>query len=332
MEVPGERRGKQMEAYPENNSATEPENPVLVVGAAGIDMISMVDDPPQSGTTQPANIRVAIGGVARNVAENLARLGMPVEFITAVGDDQSGDVLLKTTAACGVGVGRCLRSSVNDTGAYLLVLDQAGTRYLALEDMLVITELTPQMISNHRAAIAEAPFIFIDANLPDETIDTILGAAALARVRVCADATSPRLAVRLIPHLNRLHMITANPAEASTLVGGDLKVTDQETALQAARRLVNRGVELAVVTLAEFGVVYATTETSGHIPAVSTRVVDPTGAGDALTATVIFGLLNDIPIDESVRLGVTAASLILRHRGTVLPGLSLEKLYDELVV
>ena len=57
---------------------------------------------------------------------------------------------------------------------------------------------------------------------------------------------------------------------------------------------------------------------------------DPTGAGDALTAAVLFGLLNDMPIDDAVRLGVAAASLTLTYRGSVIPDLSLEKLYDQL--
>jgi pseudouridine kinase len=86
------------------------------------------------------------------------------------------------------------------------------------------------------------------------------------------------------------------------------------------------------VALAQLGVVYASSETSGHIPAVRTKIVDPTGAGDALTATVIFALLNDIPLDDAVRLGVTAASLALRQRGTVVPDLSLENLYNRLVI
>ncbi len=84
--------------------------------------------------------------------------------------------------------------------------------------------------------------------------------------------------------------------------------------------------------MAEFGVVYATSETSGYIPAMQTNIIDPTGAGDALTATVIYSLLNGITLDDAVRLGVTAASLTLRHRGTVVQDLSLEMLYDQLVI
>ena len=66
--------------------------------------------------------------------------------------------------------------------------------------------------------------------------------------------------------------------------------------------------------------------------AIRTEIVDPTGAGDALTAAVIFSMLNQIPLDDAVRLGVSAASLTLRHRGAVVPDLSLEKLYDQLVI
>ena len=89
---------------------------------------------------------------------------------------------------------------------------------------------------------------------------------------------------------------------------------------------------MVVIALAAFGVCYATSETSGYIPAIRTEILDPTGAGDALTATVLFALLNDMPIDDAVRLGVSAASLTLRYPGSVVPDLSLEKLYDHLVI
>jgi pseudouridine kinase len=102
--------------------------------------------------------------------------------------------------------------------------------------------------------------------------------------------------------------------------------------MDAARYLVSSGVKIAIITLAEFGVCYATSETAGYIPAIRTEIIDPTGAGDALTAAVIFGLLNEIPIDEALRLGISAAALTLQHPGAVLPDLTLEKLYNQLVI
>jgi pseudouridine kinase len=133
-------------------------------------------------------------------------------------------------------------------------------------------------------------------------------------------------------YLNRLQFIAPNSHEAGVLCEQMFEDHQPQHALDAAKHLVSQGVELALISLAEFGVVYATSETSGHVPAITTKVVDPTGAGDALTATVIYALLNNIPLDDAIRLGVTAASLTLRHRCTVIPDLSLEMLYDQLVI
>jgi pseudouridine kinase len=127
-------------------------------------------------------------------------------------------------------------------------------------------------------------------------------------------------------------MITPNISEAEILCGFPIDPYDRKEALDASKCLVSSGVDIAVITLAELGVCYATSDTTGQVPALRTQIVDPTGGGDALTSAVIFGLLNDIPLDDAIRLGVSAASLTLNHPGAVVPDLSLEKLYDRLVI
>lgn len=305
---------------------------VLVIGAAGLDMVGRLRAAQQEAGSNPANIRVSFGGVARNVAENLARLGQPVQLITAVGNDQLGRQLLNHTAACGVDVSACLQVENQATSSYLAVYNQEGVPQTALDDMRVLDALTPAVIREMKGLIQEAAMLFVDANLQPATLKLIFSLAKRAGVPICADTTSRILAARLEPYLDDLYMLMANRSEVSVINRDTPEVTGRFTALQAVRQLVNRGVELAVIPLAEFGVCYATSETSGHVPAVRTKIVDPTGAGDALTATLLFGLLNDIPIDETVQLGVTAASLILRFPGTVFPQLTLERLYDELVI
>jgi pseudouridine kinase len=125
-------------------------------------------------------------------------------------------------------------------------------------------------------------------------------------------------------------MVTPNVSEAEILSGKAIK--DENQAIAAARTLVNAGVDIAIITLAEEGVVYASAKASGHIPAVATDIVDSTGASDALTATVVFGLLNDIPLDESIRLGASAAALTLACTDTVCSDLNLDLLYDNLLI
>jgi pseudouridine kinase len=147
-------------------------------------------------------------------------------------------------------------------------------------------------------------------------------------VPVCADPTSQMLAAKLRQHLPDLFMVAPDAVEAALRDLPDPPQTS-EAAIEIAQTLVSRGVKVAIVTRAEQGLAYGDGSSAGHIPALGTRVVDTTGAGDALTAAVIFGLLNDMPLDEAVRLGVAAASLTLKTRDTVARDLSLT-LYDEL--
>jgi pseudouridine kinase len=126
-------------------------------------------------------------------------------------------------------------------------------------------------------------------------------------------------------------MLTPNLKEAGALCGLSIARYDPETALDVAQFLLERGVKVAVVTLGRHGLAYASGSDRGLISAIRTNVQDETGAGDALTAGVIFGLLNEVPLDEALRLGVSAASLTLRSRETVVTDLSQELLYDQLV-
>ena len=270
--------------------------------------------------------------VARNVAENLARLGQPVRLITVVGEDKNGDEILEHTANAGVDVSAVLRSQDYPTGYYMGVVSKNGKLQYAVDDMRLLEKITTNYLYEQEALFKSASMVFVDANLPVKTLRTANSLARRAKIPICADTASITLAERLIKFLPRYYLLTANSQEAGVLTGMSFRASDRDAAMEAARSLVNQGARIALVTLAEYGVVYATSETTGHISAIRTRISDPTGAGDAMTAAVLFGLLNDIDLDDAIRLGVSAASLTLRHPGSVYPKLSLEGLYDQLLI
>jgi pseudouridine kinase len=308
------------------------EAPVLVIGAASVDIVGVLKGELQGGTSNPAQIRTSFGGVARNVAENLARLGQAVNLLTVVGEDQNGEQLIQKIVEAGVNVEAIKRTSLHPTGTYLGVVNTGGELQVALDDMRAITLLSPDYLKQHEHLFREASLLFVDANLPKDSLRTAISLARAAHLPVCADPTSAGLAVKLKPYLSKLHILTPNSAEAAILTDQAFNTTRRREALQAAKHLVSQGVDIVMIAMAAFGVCYATSETSGYIPAIRTEIVDPTGAGDAMTATVLFALLNNIEIDDAMRLGVSAASLTLRHRGAVVPDLSLEELYNELVI
>ena len=315
-----------------NDFSPNPDGPVLVIGAAGVDLVGRLQGELHLETSNPAQIRSSFGGVARNVAENLARLGQPAVLLSAVGADTAGDLLLQQLDSAGVDVSAVQQIDDRPTGTYLAVVNNKGVLQFALDDMRTSAAISPEYLNEHAELFKQAALLYLDANSPPVTIRRAVALARKAHLPICADPTSTSLAERLRPYLSRLTMITPNNAEAGVLCDRSIDVTHRRQAMEAAKCLVSQGVKIAIITLAQFGVSYATSETAGYLPAIRTEIVDPTGAGDALSAAVIFGLLNDIPLDDALQLGVSAAALTLHHPGAVLPDLSLQKLYDQLVI
>jgi pseudouridine kinase len=309
-----------------------PEGPVLVIGAAGVDLIGNVKGELKNSTSNPAHIRSSYGGVGRNLAENLARLGHPVQLITAVGDDLTGQQMLDNLAQAGVDVSHAFHSALHPTGTYLAVIRTGGDLQFALDDMRAMSELTPDYFDARTDLFSECSAVFVDGNLSRESLRRIVLHSKRAGVPLCVNPTSTALASRFIPYLKNIRLLIGNTHEAAILTSSSSSVAHRREALQAAKNLVIEGVGFVVITLAEAGVCYATSEINGHVPALRTTIVDPTGGGDAMAAAILFALLNDIPVDDAVRLGTSAASLTLGHSGAVVPDLSLERLYDHLVV
>jgi pseudouridine kinase len=305
--------------------------PVLVIGASSLDVKGRAEEALEKGSSNHGLVRSSMGGVARNIAENLARLGVSTVLLSAVGADGTGKRLLAHAADSGIDTRHVLIDPEGRTGSYLAIFDQHGGGFVSIDDMAILNRITPRYVNDRRRLFRDARMIVVDANLPPRTLKTVFRLAQQYRVPVCADPTRKNLAPRLRPYLKQLFMVTPNPAEVEALLGRG-PINGRSDAIAAAKQLVARGVEIAVVTLAEMGVCYATSNESGHVPALDIDIVDLTGAGDALSAAVIFGLLEDMPVGEAIRLGVSAAALTLQTRETVCRDLSLEKLYDQVVV
>lgn len=303
---------------------------VVVIGAATMDTKGLPQETLRPGSSCEGDIRISVGGVARNIAENLARLGVPTSLLTVVGNDDSGKRILHHARESGIDVDRVIITEEFRTAAYMTIYDENGRILYSIHDMDIMEVVTPQYLYRNRGTLARAAMIAIDANLQPPALRSLFSLAHKQGVRVCADPTTVDLSQRLIPYLSDIYMITPNAAEAEALTG--IAVPNKPKAVRAAKRLVSLGVEVAIVTLGEKGLCYATPNSSGTLPAVRSEVVDLTGAGDALTAAVVFGLLNDMDVDDAVRLGLAAAAVTIQCRETVCPNLNLDILYDQLVV
>ncbi len=305
---------------------------VLIIGGTLLDTKGMPDAGLAPGTSNPGRIRYSRGGTARNVAENLARLGTNVLLITAVGNDPTGHKLLSQTADSGVNLEHALIIDNANTGAYLALLDGDGALAVALDDCSVMRNITPAYLHNRRRLFRDADMIMMDGSLTPPTIKTIVRLATQYKVPLCADPSSSRLAQRLRPYIPDLHLVVPNEVEQAELLEVDYPGYNPEASRTLSRRLVNMGVDHVVVSLSDYGLDYATIDEVGYIPPSYSKMVDATGTGDAVTAAIMFGMINNLPTIECVRLGAAAASLTLQTTETVVPDLSLDMLYDHLIV
>ena len=305
---------------------------ILVIGATLMDVKGRPAAGLEPGTSNPARIRMTRGGTARNVAENLGLLGAEVILITAVGQDKIGAQLLAQTAAAHVNIDYALQHETAATGAYMALIENDGSLSMALDDVRAMEAVTAGYLHRNRRLFRDAALVMMDGSLSPNAMQTVARLAAQYQVPLCADPSSARLAYKLRPYLSQLHLVVPNELEAAELLEVDFFGNDPDASLDLARLFVRAGVENAIITLSNFGLDYATSDEVGYIPANYSEIVDNTGTGDAVTAAIMFGMLNGLAAIEAIRLGAAAASLTVQTNETVVPHLSLDMLYDHLIV
>ena len=118
-----------------------------VVGAANVDIITKSGSRIIHGDSNPAEIRLVAGGVARNIAENLSRLGADVTLITAIGTDPLGSFLREDCEARGINTGAWIVRKGMTTGVYSAALDCDGELYAGFNAMSVLESIKSEDIA-----------------------------------------------------------------------------------------------------------------------------------------------------------------------------------------
>ncbi|MES3024024.1 MAG: carbohydrate kinase [Pseudomonadota bacterium] len=304
------------------------QRPIVCIGAANLDRKLRSLAPLRMGTSNPARQDESFGGVARNIAENLARLGAPVALITAVGDDASGAALLAHAQAAGIDSGATLRLAGSCSGTYTAVLDEHGEMVLALADMALYEQLTPAFVATRQPQRANAALTMADLNLPLETVQCLLADAVRDAIPLVLVAVSQPKMARLPESLCGLRLLILNQGELETRSGAPLR-SDADF-LAACRALQAQGAQDVIVTRGAAGVTYTTLDGIAHLAAFETHVVDVTGAGDAFSAAVGWSLFQgSADLELACRRGIKLSAMTLACEQTVCPDLAFDSL-DEI--
>lgn len=292
---------------------------VVVVGGASVDIVGMTAGPVQPRVSNPGRVRISPGGAGRNVAENLARLGLRVALMTAVDAGPLGDWLIERTSNAGVDVTQIVR--VEGRGHYYVAIESAGVLQWATSDMAAAESVTPGAIDARAGLIRAAEAVILDANMLPATIRRV---AELAAGRLCLLPVSVAKSRRVLDVLNQSSMIALTAAEAQTLT--DRPVTSRDEIVHAGRHLQSRGPAAVVITAGDQGMVWIGKE-AAWAQISPEAVVDATGAGDAVAAVSMFCMLAGVREDLAARLAAAAGALTCGIEGATHPGLTREALH-----
>ena len=286
---------------------------VTVVGSYIVALVMDTDRIPVEGeTVMGRNYHVTHGGKGSNMAACAARLGAESTFIGKIGRDSFGDGFIALLDKEGVQKTGVLYSDHLPTAVGFIIFSSRGTNLIVI-DIAANGDFKPIDVENHRDIIESSNVILSPLEIP---LETALEAAKIAKRKGIKSILNPAPALDLRrSDLSQVFALTPNETEGRVCLG--LDPNDPISNEDLARALLDLGVENVVLTLGAEGVIWATENEIQQFSALQVHVVDSVGAGDAFNAGMAVGLGENRSMEESIALGITAASLSTQKRETI---------------
>lgn len=289
---------------------------VTVVGGANTDICGRPSHALVRHDSAPGHVSVTHGGVGRNIACDLARLGVRTRLVTALGDDGFGASVREGCLSCGVDMSLTRVVPGARSSVYLYLSDEKGEMDAAVSDMEVTERLTPEALCGLLGEIDDADAVVLDGNLPAETIAFLCESLSAP---IVADPVSTAKAARFAPVLGRLAAIKPNLLEARALTGKD-------SAEDCVEALLRSGAGSVFLSLGGGGLLAARGEERVLLPCEKAEFVSATGAGDAATAAVVWALVHGLGLAAAARAAVVAGAITVASEETSPPQLRAERL------
>ena len=290
---------------------------VTVVGGVNVDIGGRPEAALVARDSNPGAVHSSLGGVGRNIAHNMALLGLDTRLLTAFGDDLNAQKLAASCGELGIDISQSPVIPGGRTSTYLFINDERGDMALAVSDMEIYRHLTPQALAQRHKLLDASQVVVIDTNIPAESIAWL---AENCAAPLFADPVSTAKAVKLKPVLGKLHTLKPNRLEAELLSG--VPITGEASLNKAADALLETGLRRVFISLGAEGVFAADHSGRVQLPCLSAELVNATGCGDAFMAAIAWAYLRGTDLADTARAGLAASSIAMESRETINPHLS----------
>lgn len=276
---------------------------ILCIGGAAVDHIYEAEGPLALHCSNPVRGRSGFGGVARNAAEALARLGAQPLLASVIGEDGAGEELAQAAGASGIDVSLLQHVRDRKTASYIAAFQQ-GELFSAFADMGIFDELDAAFVSGAIERAAEVDAVLADCNLHVSGIEAIRRHCLRGNLPLAIDTVSPAKAAKLGASLDGLTILFTNRAEAQALSG-----TAQPE--RAVKLLQQYGAARVVLSEGPRGCHCCGAQAYFRLPMPESPVRNVSGAGDALAAGSFLKLLEGADLREAVLFGMGCAQATL---------------------
>ncbi|WP_233157311.1 MULTISPECIES: PfkB family carbohydrate kinase [Amycolatopsis] len=281
---------------------------VVVVGQIARDLVLRVADAPAAGESAAVRSRdEVLGGKGANQAVGVAQLGVPVALLSVVGDDRAGHDLLTHAAADRIDVSHCVVREHARSALIVNVVDDHG-QWRYLEDVPEDVLVAEHDVLAAAGLLRDAPSVILQLQQPARTAMTAARLARESGARVVLDGVPADRDL-----LACADILRADAREAEILTGRP--VADVAEGVKAGVMLLAHGLDLAVLEVAGHGNVFVSRAGYEFHPHGDAHVVDTTGAGDALVATLTCALARGQDLRTAARAAVAAAASTTEHAG-----------------
>lgn len=195
---------------------------VCCLGGMTVDRVLTLRAPGALGTVNPVTSEKLAGGMARNVAAELARLSVACKLIAIVGDDQDGRSILVDAAQQGIDTGLVQKSLSRPTASSTEVVDLDGELYAGFADMEICDSMDRGFIQNRWIQVGNSALVFADATLPADSLAYLIAGCRDNELPLVLDATSTASARKLPLNLLGVELLVCNTDEARAILGDEL--------------------------------------------------------------------------------------------------------------
>ncbi len=276
---------------------------VLIIGAQNIDIYAKTEDEYVLHDSNLANIHIAFGGVARNIAANIRRMNNAVSFLTIFGDDEFSKSAINSLIDLSIDISHSLFLENASNSVYLGVMDKDNDLFLGLNDMDILTKLTKAYLTTQKDYINSFDILVIDNNLTKEAIEYLL--INHHDKAIVMDAVSTKKVMKIANLLKYIDLLKVNRLELD-------KLSNEQILLNQITDLQKRGATKIIITNQDQEITLVTKEEILTTNPISlTNVINASGAGDAFLSGFVHGMIHGLNNQKSLLYAKKLAYLTL---------------------